>query len=191
MRIGIDVDGTLTNLQRFVFDRGTKFFNKSVVRTDCMQVRNTFDVSQEDEKAFWDENIFDYAANYKPLDYAREALMELHEAGHEIIIITARYHTYEYSELGNRMRKTVVNWFKDNDLYFDKIIFTHEGKKYRCRENKIDVMIEDKAANILAIADDRKVIAMDQPWNRKTEGDNIYRVYSWSEVVKKIEEISE
>ena len=54
----------------------------------------------------------------------------------------------------------------------------------------IDIMIEDKASNILAIASDRKVIVMDQPWNRKTEGDNIHRVYSWSEVLSKIEEIS-
>ena len=191
MRIGVDIDGTLTNLQRFVIDYGTKFFNKNVVRTDCMQVRNTFGVTPDEEGAFWDEYIFDYAANYSPMEFASEALNKLHEEGHEIIIITARYHTYGNTEKGLRMRKTVIEWLKKNNLYFDKVVFTHEGKKQRCRELNIDVMIEDKAANILAISQDRKVIVMDQPWNRKTDGDNIYRVYSWCEINDKIKEITE
>lgn len=190
MRIGIDVDGTLTNLQRFVFDKGCEYFKKSVVRTDTMQVRNTFDVTKEEEGKFWDDNIFDYAANYEPMYYASNVLNKLHADGHEIYIITARYHTYENSEVGKRMRSTVKEWLDKNNLYYDKVVFTHEGKKQRCRELNIDIMIEDKASNILAIASDRKVIVMDQPWNRKTEGDNIHRVYSWSEVLSKIEEIS-
>lgn len=190
MRIGIDVDGTLTNLQRFVFDKGCEYFKKSVVRTDTMQVRNTFGVTKEEESKFWDDNIFDYAANYEPMYYASNVLNKLHADGHEIYIITARYHTYENSEVGKRMRSTVKEWLDKNNLYYDKVVFTHEGKKQRCRELNIDIMIEDKASNILAIASDRKVIVMDQPWNRKTEGDNIHRVYSWSEVLSKIEEIS-
>lgn len=190
MRIGIDVDGTLTNLQRFVFDKGCEYFKKSVVRTDTMQVRNTFCVTKEEEGKFWDDNIFDYAANYEPMYYASNVLNKLHADGHEIYIITARYHTYENSEVGKRMRSTVKEWLDKNNLYYDKVVFTHEGKKQRCRELNIDIMIEDKASNILAIASDRKVIVMDQPWNRKTEGDNIHRVYSWSEVLSKIEEIS-
>lgn len=190
MRIGIDVDGTLTNLQRFVFDKGCEYFKKSVVRTDTMQVRNTFGVTKEEEGKFWDDNIFDYAANYEPMYYASNVLNKLHADGHEIYIITSRYHTYENSEVGKRMRSTVKEWLDKNNLYYDKVVFTHEGKKQRCRELNIDIMIEDKASNILAIASDRKVIVMDQPWNRKTEGDNIHRVYSWSEVLSKIEEIS-
>ena len=103
MRIGVDVDGTLTDLQRFVFDCGTKYFNKGVVRTDSMQVRNTFDVTPEEEGKFWDDNIFTYAATVPPYQAAISALKELHEAGHEIIIITARYHSYYDDEMGSKI----------------------------------------------------------------------------------------
>lgn len=191
MRIGIDVDGTLTDLQRFEFDYGTKYFNKSVVRTDSMQIRNTFDISLEEESKFWDDSIFLYADTFPPYVAAKDALKELHEEGHEIIIITARYHSYYDTDKGKKMRDIVTNWFKKHDLYYDKIVFTNEHKDKRCKELDIDIMIEDKASNIKSIAKDRKVIVMDQPWNRKTEGKNIYRVYSWVEVPKSVKEISQ
>lgn len=191
MRIGIDVDGTLTDLQRFEFDRGTVYFKKDVVRTDSMQIRNTFGVSPEEEGKFWDDNIFDYAENFPPYQHAADVINQLHEEGHEIIIITARYHTYLDTETGKKMRDIVKGWLRKNNIYFDKVVFTHENKKQRCRELNVDIMLEDKASNALEIARDRKVILMDQPWNRKTEADNIYRVYSWYQVIDKIKEITE
>ena len=41
----------------------------------------------------------------------------------------------ENTDIGKKMRNTVINWFKDNELYYDKIVFTHEEKKKRCRLN--------------------------------------------------------
>lgn len=190
MKIGIDVDGTITDLQRFQIDRGSKYLNKKVVNPNCMQLRNLFDVSSDVELQFWDDVVFDYASNFPVKTYVKEELDRMHDNGDEIYIITARYHTYLQDDLGRKMRKIVREWFNKNDLYFDKLVFTKENKLQRCKELGIDIMIEDKPANIKSIATYIPVIVIDQVYNRHVSGDNIYRAYSWADVESIIEEIS-
>lgn len=72
MKIGIDVDGTITDLQRFQIDRGSKYLNKKVVNPNCMQLRNLFDVSSDVELQFWDDVVFDYASNFPVKTYVKK-----------------------------------------------------------------------------------------------------------------------
>ena len=61
MRIGIDIDGVLTNVSRFQLDYGSMFFNKRVVNPNAFEIRDIYDVSEEEEKAFWDKYLEVYA----------------------------------------------------------------------------------------------------------------------------------
>ena len=82
------------------------------------------------------------------------------------------------------MRSTVYEWLDKNNLYYDKVVFTHEGKKQRCRELNIDIMIEDKASNVEKISDVIPVLCFDAPYNLSVNKDNVTRVYSWYQIYK-------
>ena len=51
-------------------------------------------------------------------------------------------------------------------------------------------MIEDKPENVDKISKDIPVICFNVEYNKKCEGKNIYRAYSWYDVYNKIKEIS-
>ena len=50
------------------------------------------------------------------------------------------------------MRKIVLEWLKENNIFYDNIIFSPEDKINICIENDIDLMIEDKVENINIIS---------------------------------------
>ena len=45
MRIGIDIDGVLTDIETFELENGSKYFNKSVVNPNGYGSQNIFKVS--------------------------------------------------------------------------------------------------------------------------------------------------
>ena len=60
-----------------------------------------------------------------------------------------------------------------------------------CMHEKIDIMIDDKPENLLALKDKIKVICYPAVWNEKVDDENIIRVSGWKDVYKKIGEIEE
>lgn len=182
MRIGIDIDGVLTNLEQWQLDNGSKFFskyNKSVVREEGYEIPEIFNVNEELDDEFWDEYLFEYARREPARKYASEVIKMLKDSGNEIYIITARYLTDRDTEDGQKMRKTVIDWLKKEDIIYDKIIFAPEDKLETCLENDVDVMIEDKVENIKKISTRIPVICFNASYNRNCKNDNIYRVYAW------------
>jgi len=79
-----------------------------------------------------------------------------------------------------------VNWLKRRKIPYDGIHYCSEqypSDKYSgCRRFSTDVMIEDKAENIIALSKEMKVICFDAPYNRNCEGENILRAKDWDEV---------
>ena len=83
-------------------------------------------------------------------------------------------------------KKIVLNWLKRNKIEYDKIIFSPEDKLDICLENNIDVMIEDKPANINKISGKIPVICFHAGYNKNCDGGNIIRCYSWYDIYIKI-----
>ncbi len=182
MRIGIDIDGVLTNLEQWQLDNGSKFFskyNKSVVREDEYEISEIFNVNEELDDEFWNEYLFEYARREPARKYASEVIKMLKDSGNEIYIITARYLTDRNTEDGQKMRKTVIDWLKKEDIIYDEIIFAPKDKLETCLENYVDVMIEDKVENIKKISTRIPVICFNASYNRNCKSDNIYRAYAW------------
>ena len=51
-----------------------------------------------------------------------------------------------------------------------------------CTEKKIDVIIDDKPENLLALADRIKVICYLAVWNEDVESDAFIRVSDWDDI---------
>ena len=166
-------------------DCGGKFFsklNKSVVNKDSYEITEIFNVSDELDSQFWNEYLYEYVTKEPSRKYASEVIKKLKDSGNEIYIVTARYLTDRNTEDGQRMRKIVIDWLEQENIFYDKIVFAPEDKLQICLENNIDVMIEDKVENIEKISTRLPVICFHAGYNKHCKNDNIYRAYTWYDI---------
>lgn len=192
MNIGIDIDGVLTDELKFIVDYGTKYFENNNIKyklhDDIYDSEKTFEVTKEQWKEFWREHIFDYSKNVPIRPLAAEVINKLKNENNRIVIITARYYTTYENENKELMQNIVKDWLNKNNVLYDDIIFT-ENKVDTCKQLKIDVMIEDKPENILAISREIPVICYDHPYNESLSSNNIIRCYNWNGIYENILEL--
>lgn len=196
MRIGIDIDGVLTNLEQFQLDYGSKFAfedcKKELINVNGYEIKDIFNISDEKYDEFWDKYFLNYVVNEPIRKFADEITNKLHDEGYELYIITARYFTEnDKKRAEGDIQDVISKWLNKNDIYFDKMIFSPEDKVEICTENKIDLMIEDSPYNVNSLSKKIPVICFDARYNRKCEGKNIYRCYSWYDIYAKLKHINE
>lgn len=189
MRIGIDVDGVLVNMEQFVMDYGTKFchdnFLPQAFNPVEYQTGEAFKWKPEMQEKFWNMYLEYYATKYPPRDFAAEVIQKLKEK-HEIYIVTGRNEEGLPKESYGKMHQFLENWLKENNIHYDKLVYTRGSKLPFCEENKIDIMIEDWAKEIKEISTKIPVICFNANYNLSTYGENTTRVYSWYEILDKI-----
>ncbi len=193
MRIGIDIDGVLTDLDRFHFDYFSKYCVENnidyEIKGSDYNISKTFGLDRKEELDFWDEYLDLYATKEKARAFASEVIKKLKADGNEIFIITARWQTNRDDILGEKARKAVVNWLEENNIVYDKLIFSRakkEKKKDEIKENNVDIMIEDSPNNIIELSELIPVICYDASYNKDCENKNIIRCYSWYDIYRKI-----
>ncbi|MEG1494909.1 MAG: hypothetical protein RR047_00415 [Bacilli bacterium] len=187
MRIGIDIDGVLTDIAKYEIDLGTKYFcnqQVSIVDSKAYFTKDMFNITKEMDNQFWASIIYDYIESEPPRKFASEIIKKLKNLGHEIYLITARSSELNMSQ--EEIQSLTLTWLKENDIYYDKIIFSPEDKLEVCLDNKIDLMIEDKPENIKDISSKIPVIVFDSNYNETCLGPNIIRCYSWYDIYIKI-----
>ena len=121
MRIGIDIDGVLTDMERFLADYGSKFCVENDISLNIENIEydefKTFNWTEEQGIKFWNEYIIYYATKYPARDLASEVIKKLKEEGHEIYIITARNDYGVPKEYIGKMRDEIVpRWLKENEI---------------------------------------------------------------------------
>lgn len=190
MRIGIDIDGVLNNVGQFELDYGAKFYvekcGKHLKNPNGDGSFNIFAATGEEDNIFWKDAIYDFV-KYPARDFAGEVISKLKNLGHEIYIVTARTSDLSYCDISpEKMKKIVSKWLKKYKIYYDKIVWTSKEKLSYCKENKIDVMIEDSPRHIKDLVKFCKVICFDAPYNRECDAENLTRCYTWFDVYDKI-----
>lgn len=190
MKIGIDIDGVLTDIGRFIVDYGSKFCYENginfVINEEEYSETEALGITDEQSESFWNTYLEFYAKQYPVRDFAKEVIIKLKE-NNEIFIITARNEDGLPKETYGTMQQMVKKWLEEMGIEYDKLIFTKGSKLPYCEENNIDIMIEDSPTNIVDISSKIPVLCFHNSYNRKIEGKNITRVYSWYDVLTKIE----
>ncbi len=106
MRIGIDIDGVLTDIEQWQLDYGGKYFskyNKSVVNKDGYEITTIFEVDDNLDSQFWNEYLYEYVTKEPSRKFASEVIKKLKANGNEIYIITARYLTDRNTKEGQQI----------------------------------------------------------------------------------------
>lgn len=190
MRIGIDIDGVLTNMEQFMLDYATKYcyeknlsIKLNIKEYDDVKMLN---ITKEQVIKFWNTYLGEYVINYPVRLFAKDVIDKLKKEGNEIYIITARDEYGLPDELYGKMSELTKQWLNKNEIYYDKIFFTGKSKMQIIEENNIDIMIDDAPRNINELSSKIPVLCYNTQYNADIEGKNIIRVYSWYDIYEKI-----
>lgn len=195
MNIGIDIDGVLTNDDDYILDYTSKYCYDNNLKgfndANLYEYRK-IDWNEETINDYREKYFLNYIKNEPARKFASEVIKKLREDGNKIFIISARYKTAKNGKIGNdNVRECTINWLKQNEIEYDKLIFTKPPKVKDILENKIDLMIEDSPTTIGELVKVVKVLYYDTRYNRDIEHENITRVYSWYDIYMKIKEMEE
>ena len=193
MRIGIDIDGVLTDIEKWQLDYGSKFYyenyNKEIVNPKGYETNDIFNSTVECDDLFWDKYFKEYSIDVEARKFASEVISKLKQDGYEINIITARGSFLSHSSdvMSKEENEQIVkDWLKKNDIYYNSLIFSPEDKLDICIDNDINIMIEDKVDNINKISTKIPVICFNAGYNEECTGKNIFRVYTWYDIYNTI-----
>lgn len=143
MRIGIDIDDTITNTCEFMTKLIASYFN---VKIDYLIKNNIFYFNLDTNfgnkaKNFYLSVFENNLLNIPVKKYAKEVINKLKAEGNKIIIITSREDD-KYSD-------PITSTKKQLELYginYDKLLCTRDKRK-ACIDENIDIFIDDSIRN--------------------------------------------
>lgn len=173
MKIGIDIDNTICSTDEVIDIK-----IKEYIKEYGMSQEEFFGDSSNMDK-FYKEKILEVIAEDPVKDDFLGVLNKL-KVNNEIIIVTARNETFV--KTSQSMRKATMDWLAKNNIYYDKYFDDayKEGKVKVCKDENIDIIIDDDINNYLAFKENGiKTLLFD---DRGKYLDVVDRVGSWKEV---------
>ena len=158
MRIGIDIDDTMTDIKDKLTNAAYEYakrLGKDIVYdgTDINDIHNdgniyqkVFGFNYEELKYFLGEIQEDITDNAVPRENCVEVINKLKSEGNEIYVITARdteFHKDPY--------KQSKQWLDKNGIKYNKLIVNARNKGNVFKEEKIDILIDDSLSNCISV----------------------------------------
>ena len=187
MKIGIDIDEVVADFYGTFLSYYNLRYNKKVCFEDLLEYKaNIF--GEDREKI---DNIFNEF--FKSDDFDKIELKEgafegisFLDDNFDIVFVTARccslkHKTFNFFNKFFPGRNFDIVFIGDDSFNMDKFNI--------CKSLECDLIIEDKGETCLDFAKKGAIsILLDKPWNQGIEHSNIYRCFSWSEIVEKVNE---
>lgn len=188
MKIGIDIDNTITSTRPILREYCIKYNNEVVKRNLSINeygfaTFNFFEWTHDEEMDFCSKYLEKAVLSAPIKDNSKEVIKNLKKYNY-IYIITSRKKPY-FSE----PYKLTKNFLDEKGIIYDELIVGCEDKYSFCLENDIDVMIDDEPQNINPISEVMPVIVFESVQNSMCEGKNILKVNNWNEVYNIIQEL--
>lgn len=184
MRIGIDIDDTVSFTSKRMIEEAKKF-DQEFLRGRGIKNKNTNSLI---EMFYWDvydlDRFLDYVRsgdfflNVEIKEEADKYINKLFDEGHEIYFITRRKNSF-------RVRKLTKKWLKMNGFKYNKLFFGVKDKGYKCRDLGVDVFIDNDQKNIEeALEFGIDALLMVDEYNKRIR--KLNKVNNWEEIYKYI-----
>ncbi len=185
MIIGIDIDDTITDTYEVMMNYAQEYTIEKLKREPLINETNScnnhlyvqylHNWNKNEDLEFLEEYYEKIINEVRPKTLALKYLNKLHEEGHKIILITARWET-DYTDIVGLTRE----WLNKNNVPYDKLIVNAENKAVAAEQENLDIFIDDSFKNCQMVSDlGIKSFLMDTRTNRELFDDRIKRVYSW------------
>lgn len=192
MNIGIDIDNTITNIEKDLFDCANKytktlnpnFENKIPVKFDGFTNMAAFYVdlfgwNDEQLKSFFRNERIEVIDNALPRPGVVYVLKKLKNMGHNIFIVTAR--TDKYDDMPYERSK---NWLDKNGIVYDRLIIGATDKAKVCHDLEIEIFVDDQLNNCIKLA--QGGIKTIRITNSKKEYPNIINMENFEQIFEYI-----
>lgn len=134
--IGIDIDDTITN----TFEKAKEYLANNMEYFPCDEL---YEGKSERAINFAKKNLEIIQKECLPKEHSIEVIKRLKAKGYKIIIVTARGSEIDYDH------ETITkNYFKKHQIPYDDIIFSSTNKGLDCKNNNIDMLIDDREENL-------------------------------------------
>lgn len=193
MIIGIDIDDTLTDIRDEVGAEALKYaksLNKEIDEKKVVWDKNNNGSSfKERYNLNYDELLYFFGniqekitKKAKPREDVVEVLKNLRKDGHKIYIVTARDSEFHNDPYG--LSKT---WLDKNNIEYDKLIVDARDKAKVCKEQNVDLFIDDKLSNCQGVSNEGIVTI--RITNYTDQHQNIINKKNWKEIYEYIKQL--
>ena len=190
MKIGIDLDGVVidseTTFRTYeeIFDvdvlKGNHLINKEEPK---FQAR--YNWTSEQEKEFIEKYFMKVSKESNLMSGFIGIYNLLKEQGHEFIVITAR------GGFIKEMKDDAIRLLEENNIKFDKYHWQVEDKLKICKDEKVDLMIDDDWRIIKRLSENgvKTLYFRDTNLVKLEENEYVKEVNNWGEIYRHIREI--
>lgn len=187
MKIGIDLDGVVidseTTFRTYeeIFDidvlKGNHLINKEEPK---FQAR--YNWTNEQEKEFIEKYFLIVSKESNLMSGFIGIYKLLKEQGHEFVVITAR------GGFVKEMKDDAIRLLEENNIKFDKYYWNVDDKLEICKNEKVDIMIDDDWKIIKRLADNevKTLYFRDTNLMKLKENNYIKEVNNWGEIYRHI-----
>lgn len=193
MIIGIDIDDTLTDIRDEVGAEALKYaksLNKEIDEKKVVWDKNNNGSSfKERYNLNYDELLYFFGniqekitKKAKPREDVVEVLKNLRKDGHKIYIVTARDSEFHHDPY--ELSKT---WLDKNNIEYDKLIVDARDKAKVCKEQNVDLFIDDKLSNCQGVSNEGIVTI--RITNYTDQHQNIINKKNWKEIYEYIKQL--
>lgn len=213
MKITFDIDGTLTNFEKFILDNQnyiTKKYNIKLTNYDGYDIDEMYEIKNKlieqnytekeaENKAneimnkFWNKFYLKYLLT--PFRKGvKNTLNSLKKYGNEVIIITSRRKACDKNLIGFFVRMSTILKFRLSNVKYSKLIFTNsdEEKIEQLKNIKPDIHIDDKESIINSLPSDIKCMYISSSYNKNIDEKKAVKVDTYENwnLINKIDKIS-
>ena len=193
MRIGIDLDGVIFDSEK-LYRIYSELYDIQDLKKNS--IRNNREIKFQDRYSWSEEETDGFVKKYHRkitevsnfMPGAKDIIPLLKEEGHTLIVITAR------GKLNKDLIPITIQRLKDNDLdIFEKYYWGTENKEEICKQEKIDLMIDDSNKNCEKLAKDHihTIYLKDAPSFDVEENEYLKVLYNWGEIYRYIKQLEE
>lgn len=176
MKLGVDIDGVVSDSYTYWLGALNKHFNKEIKELHDYKLELLFDVPWQEMNRFFVENVEALFMSPQPMPGVKRALEMIKAHKHEIQLITARRE--EEEEITRR-------WLRKYQIPYDQLqVIGDKSKAEICQTEQISLFVEDYAVNAELISDlGIPVIILDAGYNRVKLPDSVIRCYNWGQII--------
>lgn len=187
MRIGIDIDDVITNTSKVIEEYIGKQKNCKQLKEHMVEIMKGVPANPEVVQ-FGLENYIKIFQEVKPKENASRVMQRLIEKGNEVYLITARGENLDFFK---GSEKVTIDFLKDNHIHYTKIIFNATNKAQLCKDNHINLMIDDSVSHCEEVRNvGIKSIVFTSEVNKEI-ATTVERVSDWLELEKRINSMEE
>ena len=183
MRIGIDIDDTITNSWDVLFKEYAKIFN--VPESELINanpyyhniIKTKYSLEEYFEKVIPVNDII--VPNLPLKENVKEVIDKLYDLGHTVTFITAR------GKENTNAYEVTKNYLDKHKIKYEKIILGIRSKAEACINEKIDLLIDDSIKHCTAVSESGiDVLMFETRYNK--DYNQFKHVKNWNEIYEYI-----